>query len=86
VAGSNMGNFSPLNIGVGKSESDGITYISIFQNAPTNTDGKLDFDIEITGDVSGKCAYKNGKYYTDGKETPSGCTTGVRGEAVFELS
>lgn len=61
------GNWAPTNIGVGKSDS-GITYISIFPNAPTST-AVLDFDIEITGDISGTCWLKNGVYSGN-----NGCT------------
>ncbi|KAK4117292.1 glycoside hydrolase family 132 protein [Canariomyces notabilis] len=66
------GNWAPCNIGVGKSES-GITYISIFPNLPTST-AVLDFDIEITGDISGTCWLKKGSYYGGG----NGCTVGMK--------
>ncbi|KAL3423743.1 Secreted beta-glucosidase sun1 [Phlyctema vagabunda] len=72
-AGSNIGNDAPVNMGVGRSVS-GMTFLSLFQNAPTNTNGVLDFDISITGGVSGKCEYKSGKYYSNGVESSSGCT------------
>jgi hypothetical protein len=86
TAGSNMGNWAPVNMGVGKTAAG--TFISIFPNAPTNPDGKLDFTITITGDVSGKCEYKGGQYYNNGVVSPTGCTAGVNpgGSAVFELS
>lgn len=73
------GNWAPTILGVGKA-ADGITYISIFQNLPTSH-AKLDFNIEVTGDVSSKCGYKNGQYI--GGDT--GCTTGLRagGKAVI---
>lgn len=61
------GNWAPVNVGVGKSD-DGITYISIFPNAPT-TDAILNFDMEIQGDISGECWLKNGKY-----SGSNGCT------------
>lgn len=57
---SGAGNWSPAILGVGKA-ADGITYISIFQNRPTSY-AKLDFNIEIKGDVSGECWYKNGQW------------------------
>ena len=66
------GNWSPIILGVGKA-SDGITYLSIFQNAPTST-AQLDFNIEITGDVNSKCSYINGQW-TGGS---SGCTVSQR--------
>lgn len=86
TAGSNMGNWAPVNVGVGTTGAG--TFISIFPNAPTNPDGTLDFTITITGDVSGKCEYKGGKYYNNGVVSPTGCTTGVTagGSAVFEFS
>lgn len=71
--GSNLGNFAPVNLGVGKG-ADGNTYISMFQNSPTNTDGCLDYSITITGDVSSKCSYSSCKFYNNGVESSSGCT------------
>ncbi|GAB1311307.1 Sperm-associated antigen 4 protein [Madurella fahalii] len=72
------GNWAPVNIGVGKSES-GITYISIFPNLPTSH-AVLNFDIEITGDISGTCWLKAGQYSGN-----NGCTVGLKpgGEAVI---
>lgn len=72
-AGSNMGNWAPVNLGVGKGAS-GMTYISIFRNAPTNPDGKLNFKIKITGNVSGLCEYHSGTFWSNGVESKSGCT------------
>jgi hypothetical protein len=54
------GNWAPVNIGVGLA-ADGITYIAVFPNAPTST-AKLNFNIEITGDVNTKCGYTNGNF------------------------
>ncbi|KAH7326744.1 hypothetical protein B0I35DRAFT_143478 [Stachybotrys elegans] len=68
---SGAGNWSPAILGVGKA-ADGITYISIFQNRPTSY-AKLDFNIEITGDVNTKCWYKDGQWSGGG----DGCTTGM---------
>jgi hypothetical protein len=72
-AGSNMGNWAPVNVGVGVGAGD-ITYISVFPNVPTNPDGTLDYSIKITGDVTGNCEYSGGKYYSNGAESPTGCT------------
>ncbi|KAH6675660.1 hypothetical protein B0J14DRAFT_587020 [Halenospora varia] len=83
-AGSNLGNWAPVNMGVGKTSAG--TFISLFQNAPTNTDGVLDFNIAITGGVSGSCEYKNGKFYNNGVVSATGCTVGVTGTATFEFS
>ncbi|KDN61663.1 putative beta-glucosidase [Colletotrichum sublineola] len=66
------GNWAPINVGTGKS-SDGNTYISIFNNAPTSTD-KLDFNVEIIGGNS-KCALIDGSYTGGG----TGCTTAISG-------
>jgi hypothetical protein len=73
TAGSNIGNWAPVNLGVGKGLT-GDTYISMFQNAPTNPNGKLNFKIEIKGDISGSCSYKNGNFYSNGAVSASGCT------------
>jgi SUN family beta-glucosidase len=62
------GNWSPVNIGLGKN-AQGITYLSIFANIPT-TSAQLDFNIEITGDISAPCALVNGVYTGGG----NGCT------------
>ncbi|KAM5356323.1 hypothetical protein ACJ41O_002969 [Fusarium nematophilum] len=77
--GKDAGNWSPVILGVGQA-ADGITYISIFQNLPTSN-AKLDFNIEIKGDVNSKCSYIDGQW-TGGA---SGCTTGMQkgGKAVI---
>jgi hypothetical protein len=63
------GNFSPMNIGVGR-DSSGKTYISIFRNLPSS-DALLDFNIEITGTkVNGECSYIDGAFPDGG----TGCT------------
>ncbi|CEJ90190.1 hypothetical protein VHEMI05989 [[Torrubiella] hemipterigena] len=66
------GNWAPMNLGTSVS-TDGNTYISIFDNAPTSS-AKLDFNVEIIGDVSVKCSYKNGVYYGG---SATGCTTTI---------
>lgn len=82
---SNLGNWAPVNMGVGKGDT-GVIFISLFPNIPTNPNGVLDFKIDITGDVNGKCGYRNGKFYKDGVVSPTGCTVGVDGKAFFEFS
>jgi hypothetical protein len=72
----NVGNWSPVILGVGKGPT-GETFISIFQNAPTNPSGILDFNIKITGGVSGDCKYEKGKYYNNGVVSPTGCTVSL---------
>ena len=75
-AGSNIGNWAPVNCGVGKG-TDGTTYISLFQNAPTNPTGTLDFSIKITGGVSGECSYSGGQFYNNGVVSSTGCTVSL---------
>jgi hypothetical protein len=72
-AGTDLGNWAPVNMGVGKGLS-GVIYISLFPNSPTNPDGVLDFNIKITGGVSGSCSYSGGTYYSNGVESSTGCT------------
>lgn len=72
-SGSNLGNWAPLNLGVGK-DTLGQTYISLIPNTPTNPDGILDFNVAIKGDISGTCSYSGGKYYDDSGENTDGCT------------
>jgi hypothetical protein len=75
-AGSNIGNWAPVNCGVGQG-TDGTTFISLFQNAPTNPDGTLNFNIQITGGVSGECSYSNGQFFSNGVVSPTGCTVSL---------
>ncbi|KAJ9157908.1 Septation protein SUN4 [Pleurostoma richardsiae] len=77
------GNWAPLNLGVGQDIS-GTTWLSIFNNSPTSS-AELDFDVEITGDVTSTCAYKNGAY-EGGSST--GCTTSLKegGTAYYVFS
>jgi hypothetical protein len=75
-AGSNMGNWAPVNAGVGKGLA-GTTFVSLFQNAATNPDGTLPYTIKITGDVSDECSYSGGKYWLNGNVAENGCTVSV---------
>jgi hypothetical protein len=68
----NTGNWAPVIVGVGKA-SDGITYISIFQNKPTSLE-KLDFNIKIVGDVSSECSYDASAKKFYGGNDDDGCT------------
>jgi hypothetical protein len=79
----NIGNWAPVNIGVGKGPA-GTTYISLFQNAPTNLAGTLDFSITITGGISGSCSYSNGQYWSNGVASPSGCTVSFEHTNLLE--
>ncbi|KAH0545161.1 hypothetical protein FGG08_000773 [Glutinoglossum americanum] len=73
TAGSNLGNYAPMNLGVGK--RDGATWIALFPNAPTNPDTSgLGYSVEITGDLSGSCKFEGGQFYTSTGTNPAGCT------------
>lgn len=76
TAGTNLGNWAPVNAGVGRG-TDGNTYISLFPNAPTNPDGKLDFKITITGGTT-TCTYSDGSYFNNGVESATGCTVSLK--------
>lgn len=77
---SNVGNWAPVNIGtsfVSKPDlGPAMGYTSVFQNKPTNPDGKLNFAIHFDGDgVSDACSYKNGQYSSAKLGVmPDGCT------------
>ncbi|CAG8907175.1 unnamed protein product [Penicillium egyptiacum] len=72
-----IGNWAPLNLGVGYTDSG--KFLSIFPNTPT-TNELLDFNVKLEGDnLSDECRYENGKFY-DSKgpiSGNSGCTVGV---------
>ncbi|KAL1882701.1 hypothetical protein VTK73DRAFT_1221 [Phialemonium thermophilum] len=68
---SSAGNWAPSIIGAGQADT-GVTFLSIFANLPTST-AKLNFNIEITGDVNSECSLKNGVYSGGG----NGCTTAI---------
>lgn len=74
------GNWAPVNMGVGK-DVHGITYLSIFPNLPTSH-AQLDFDIEITGDITAPCALKGGSYTGGG----NGCTVSTLYRGVLVLN
>ncbi|QSZ29195.1 hypothetical protein DSL72_003706 [Monilinia vaccinii-corymbosi] len=86
-AGGNVGNWAPVNAGVGR-DASGTTWLSIIPNTPTNTYGILNFTIAIEGDVSGKCSYSSGKYYNNGVESSTGCTVSITsgGTATYVFS
>ncbi|OQD65755.1 hypothetical protein PENPOL_c005G01508 [Penicillium polonicum] len=72
-----VGNWAPLNLGVGYTKSG--KFLSIFPNTPTTTKS-LDFNVKLEGDnLSDECRYEGGKFY-DSKgpiSGNSGCTVGV---------
>lgn len=68
---SNAGNWAGVNLGTSVND-DGTTFLSIFHNTPTS-DTPLDFNIELSGDVSQKCTYS----WSSNSFSPSngnGCT------------
>jgi hypothetical protein len=75
-AGTNLGNWAPVNAGVGQG-ADGITFISLFPNVPTNPTGTLDYNIKITGAVSGDCEYRGGTFYNGNVQSSTGCTVSL---------
>ncbi|TVY88881.1 Secreted beta-glucosidase [Lachnellula willkommii] len=84
VAGSGLGNYSPVNLGTGA--TDGQTYLSIFGNYPTLTDftkWTLDYDVSFIVDgTKSPCKYKNKTFYDiNGNPTDhTGCT--VSGKTI----
>ncbi|CAK7234314.1 Sperm-associated antigen 4 protein [Sporothrix curviconia] len=78
------GNWAPVNIGAG-TDINGITYLSIFPNTPTTT-AELDFDIEITGDITAPCYLKSGSYYGGSSGCTTALTTGGSAVIVFKAS
>ena len=73
-ASSAIGNWAPLNLGTGY--SDGVAYLSMFPNTPTNAAGvDLDYYVTITGDgLSSPCQYYKGQYTTNSGTSSTGCT------------
>jgi len=83
TAGSNIGNFSPLNFGAG--QSNGLTYLSLIPN-PNGDISQLGYNVKIVADsgstINGNCGIENGAY-TGGA---NGCTVTVTsGSAHFLL-
>ncbi|WBW70542.1 cell wall beta-glucosidase Psu1 [Schizosaccharomyces osmophilus] len=75
-----FGNWAPLVFGAGM--TDGITWLSIFQNPLTSQ--KANYNVKIVGDdganVSGDCVFENGSFGNGS----NGCTVGVTsGSAKF---
>ena len=69
--GGNIGNYAPINFGVGA--KSGTTWLSIMANTPTTT-ATYSGTVEIQGDISGSCKYTGGQYYSDGVANSAGCT------------
>jgi len=83
-AGSDIGNYAPINFGVGA--KDGVTWLSIFQNSPT-TSATYEGTVELTGSLSGSCKYSNGQYCSATGCNSQGCTVSViSGTATYVIS
>jgi len=82
TAGSNMGNWAPLNFGAGY--SGGMTWLSLF---PVPGSGALNYNVRIvacdaSSSINGECSYENGQY----SGGANGCTVAVTvGSGCFEL-
>ncbi|KAJ9614273.1 Sperm-associated antigen 4 protein [Cladophialophora chaetospira] len=82
--GGNVGNYAPINFGVGA--KGGVTWLSIFQNAPT-TSASYQGTVELKGNLSGTCKYSNGQYCGATGCNSQGCTVSViSGTATYEIS
>jgi hypothetical protein len=88
--GDNFGNYAPANLGVGI--SDGVAYVSIFRNYPSQPDAKLPYTVTIEGGNM-PCQYRNGQicrgegYSICESEGNAGCTVGASsGTVTFVLS
>ncbi|TID23451.1 ATP-dependent permease [Venturia nashicola] len=88
--GDDFGNFAPANLGVGI--SNGVAYVSLFKNYPSQKVATLPYTITIHGG-SIPCRYRNGKYctgegYSDCKsDGNAGCTVAASsGTITFTLS
>ncbi|KAI1504366.1 beta-glucosidase-domain-containing protein [Biscogniauxia marginata] len=77
------GDKAPIVVGTGKS-ADGTTYLSIFPNSAVSS-AVLDYNIDITGDITTDCYFHVGEGFAISSE---GCTTGLSdgGSAVITLS
>ncbi|KAI1334734.1 beta-glucosidase-domain-containing protein [Xylariaceae sp. FL0016] len=76
------GDKAPIVVGVG--QTDGTTYLSVFPNSAVSS-ATLDYNIDITGDVSIKCSYHVGEGFSTSDQ---GCTTAITagGTATITLS
>ena len=70
--GSPLGNYAPINFGVGA--KDGTTWLSIMANTPT-TDATYPGTVEIQGsNLAGTCKYENGQFCSASGCNSAGCT------------
>ena len=69
-----IGNYAPLNFGVGS--KDGTTWLSIMANKPTTT-ATYPGTVEIQGNISGSCKYENGMFHSATGSNSDGCTVSL---------
>jgi hypothetical protein len=84
--GDNFGNFAPGVLGVGV--DNGIAYVSIFPNHPTQMNVILPYTITLIGAES-QCRYQGGQYCMGegfGNCNPQGCTVGSTKDLTYVLS
>jgi hypothetical protein len=90
-----LGNWSPVNAGLGWSRNDGLGYFALFNNAPTQTSATLGYNVELTGG-NFPCTYDNSFFHYQGLAggkapavgaTASGCTVAVGhgGKAIIRV-
>lgn len=84
TAGSNVGNYAPINFGAGY--SSGITWLSMLPNPNTAT--TLNFNVKLVAapgsTMNGECAYVNGAY-TGASATSNGCTVACTGSCYYHF-
>lgn len=82
TAGSNVGNFAPMNFGAGY--SDNISWLSMFPNpgASKTLNFNIKFEAASGSTMNGDCAYVNGAF-TGSSATSNGCTIACTGACNF---
>lgn len=75
-----VGNWAPINFGVGY--KNGKTWLSIFQNQPT-TSALYQGTVELQGDLSATCVYKNGQYCGATGCNSNGCTVCLYSQVIL---
>ncbi|CCG82980.1 Cell wall synthesis protein psu1 [Taphrina deformans PYCC 5710] len=84
TAGSNVGNYAPLNFGAGY--SSGITWLSMIPNPNTAT--TLNFNVKLAAapgsTMNGECSYIKGQY-VGSSATSNGCTVACTGSCYFHF-
>jgi SUN family beta-glucosidase len=91
-----IGNWAPVNLGIGWDSNVGLGYFSMFNNAPTQTNATLGYNVEVTGGRE-PCVYDNNQKQIifDNRirtpaagPTPLGCTVSVapKSRVVYSLT